>query len=417
MKENYSQTKNIISIGIIFVSICLIIVCISHYFVRKGDYRIWNSFYGLEKNSVDVVFLGSSMIGCALDPYQLSEETGLTCVNMGVSGSTYSVREAFLNEILKTQDIKLLIVETWRYTQWPEMDINNAMYSIGGMRFSKNKLDLILNIPLLSDKYDRFELLFPFFAFHGRWNELSSDDAIPLDVFKADYTWWNDGGHLWIDSQPEIEVNPGTVQELAEVQKKYLDDIINAARENDIEILFFNPQNPDIHHDDYERLNAINDYLTECGVPFIEGNDEAELVAWTDTRVDFCDTHHTSLSGTYKVTGYVADYINNHYNIEGAFTPERDEYVEYVSDLGNRLREEIRPEYYLMLALNDVFNVYVCKNESNINEDNTEYMLLNFDNNMSEEMLKQYFDEKSDYCFRIVIEDKYTGEIVDVREF
>ena len=417
MMKNNSKIKNIISIIIIFASVCLIIACISRFFVRKDDYCIWNSFYGLEKNSVDVVFLGSSMIGCALDPYQLSEETGLTCVNMGVSGSTYSVREAFLNEILKTQDIKLLIVETWRYTQWPEMDIDNALYSIGGMRFSKNKLDLILDIPLLSDKYDRFELLFPFFAFHGRWNELSSNDKTPLNDFKAEYSWWNDGGHLWINPQPEIEENPGTRQELTDIQAKYLNDIITGARDNDIEILFFNPQNPDIHHDDYERLNAINDYLREYGVPYIEGNNEADLVAWTDTRVDFCDTHHTSLSGTYKVTRYVADYINKHYNIERTFTPEREEYVEYVLDLGNRLREESRPEYYLMLALNDVFNVYVCKNESNINEDNTGYMLLNFDNNMSEDMLKQYFEGNYDYCFRIVIEDKYTGEIVDVREF
>ena len=49
-----SIIKNVISVSVIFLASIVIIGCITRIFVRKEDYCIWNSFYGIEENSVDV---------------------------------------------------------------------------------------------------------------------------------------------------------------------------------------------------------------------------------------------------------------------------------------------------------------------------------------------------------------------------
>ena len=148
---------------------------------------------------------------------------------------------------------------------------------------------------------------------HNRWNDLSEADFAPIDEIRAYYDLWNDGGHLHIEAQPEIMENSGSIIELSATQMEYLDEIIDLAAENGVEILFVNPQNPEFDEEMYGRINAVNAYLESRGVPYIEGNMEEALIKMTDTAVDFCDYHHTSLSGTYKFTKYLSEYINDNY--------------------------------------------------------------------------------------------------------
>lgn len=330
MKKN--EWIRVISLILI---LCIVTVFLSKIFVRKKDIVIWNDFYAQDEDSIDIVVIGSSLLACAIDPYQLSKDTGCTTFNFAIPAQSSTVHAAMIREIMKTQHPKLIIIESYRYTGTGRMNVDEAIYSISGMKPSLNKYSLIVSLPVHGGRFNRMEVLIPLLANHSRWESLTAQDFKPLSSNRSKMEWWKAGYKLGSVQVDEFTPGINEVTRMDDLLYKCLLNTVSSARENEVTILFFNPPNPELKEENYGSFNAMYQYLDEQGVDWVECNYDDAFVRTMDTSQDYCDYHHVNILGAEKTTEYLADYINSHYDFEGQFDESMTQYQDYL-----RYREE-----------------------------------------------------------------------------
>ena len=72
---------------------------------------IINGFYEEEKNSIDVIFIGSSNCFCTVNPLILYEKYGITAYDFASSSQPMNISLLYLKEALKTQNPKVVALE------------------------------------------------------------------------------------------------------------------------------------------------------------------------------------------------------------------------------------------------------------------------------------------------------------------
>lgn len=385
-------------------------------FRRKSDGQTMRQFYAQPENSIDVIIMGSSLNAGAINTYCLGAETGTSVFNLSVSAQTTPVREYYLKEVLKTQKPKLIIMETYRYIAQPEMSVEEINYSAAGMRPSINKFQFLWNVPICEDGGERMELFVPLFAYHNRWAELTEEDWKGQGQVRYKYKRGDTSDHAAVVPQQPCMKPVKEIGSISEAQKEYLERIIQLAEENHIKLLFFNPPNAGTNEGNYKVYNALYEYLDSQGIDWLDCNYEREMMDKIDTSVDFVDSYHVNMSGGYKTTEFLADYINSHYELNGQFTRQSVEYREYFQAKCEELRTVENPIIYL-LYLCDAD--YICYFD--VSEDYTDETALKLISGIPHEKLTKemtgYFKKTGDCYFKAVVTDKVSGEIVDVVSF
>ena len=166
----------------------LLLFCIILYSINKvlrvknadGSYQTY-MFYKQPKNSIDVLFLGSSRVHCDIDPAILYKEYGISSYNFSSGLQTLLFSYVRLKEALKTQRPKLIVLEgsmlssdVFFYSDY------NFLGSILGIRFSLDKINLIkLQIP--RNRWNEF--FNPFHIYHNRYQDLSISDFVKSDYY------------------------------------------------------------------------------------------------------------------------------------------------------------------------------------------------------------------------------------------
>lgn len=319
----------------LIVIIAVLTIALSGVFERKGSLNVWNDFYAQEKDSLDVVIIGSSLIACAVDPYALSAKTGLTTFNMGIPAEPVSVHAAQIHEIAKKQKPDLIIIETFRYVGSSRSDVDAVTFCLAGMKPSFTKFYTIAGLPIDEGRYNRLEILVPLLAHHSRWESLEANDFKPLESNIDECQWWNDWYKERVYQAEEFTPGIEDVSAMDPLLKRNLDSTIAMARENDVKLLFFNPPNPELKEEQYAAYNAMYQYLDEQGIDWLECNYYPEFISTIDTNADYCDYHHVNKSGMIKTTDFLAEYINNNYDFEGQFSEDLPQYKIYLETVNN----------------------------------------------------------------------------------
>lgn len=102
------------------------------------------SFYELQDNSAEVVFFGASIISAAMDPFQLYEEQGISSYNLGVMSQPMIGTYYWFKEALKTQNMKLAVIEIKSAGRSSEKAEEKARKSYDYMKWGKNKIQYAL---------------------------------------------------------------------------------------------------------------------------------------------------------------------------------------------------------------------------------------------------------------------------------
>ena len=103
------------------------------------------SFYELQDNSAEVVFFGASIISAAMDPFQLYEEQGISSYNLGVMSQPMIGTYYWFKEALKTQNMKLAVIEIKSAGRSSEKAEEKARKSYDYMKWGKNKIQYALD--------------------------------------------------------------------------------------------------------------------------------------------------------------------------------------------------------------------------------------------------------------------------------
>lgn len=311
------------------VVFCLLVLVITYYLTglftpkwldKWEASKVEDSFYRLEENSIDVIFMGSSCASAAIDPYQLYEEQGisaycLTCNQQPVLGSYF-----WLKEVLKTQRPKVVAFEVVGIGMRTEKVEKIARRSYDHMRWSLNKIQYALAYQATGEMLSPIlSYMFPLYMYHDRWNALTYDD---YDFMHGDRQTLTRGftpiSIVYGDTNPDIDYQGLVLDESKEGEyiasnEKYLVKIMDLCKKEGIELLLYKSIDSSWKTAAHNRVQQLAD---ENGVTFLDMN-LPEIVAETgvDYRTDAYDYRHLNIRGAQKTTVYMGNYMKTHYDL------------------------------------------------------------------------------------------------------
>ena len=302
--------KNLIKDTIfIIIFIILLIIC-SNIFVLKGNGygSDVTSFYNVEKNSLDIMFFGSSHSYSTFNPTVIEEQTGLKSYNFATQQQPIQITYHYMIEALKYQKPKYFVLESHMLTiDQDYAEEGTVRDALDKMRMSKNKIEAI-NVSV-ENKDDRATYYLNIIKYHSRYNSLTKTD-IKEGILQEGI---DNDGFISLDSVPEITVDnkkilkQDTKKEIYYKNVEYLNKIIALAEENNIElILVKTPCQMD--EERQSKVNWLVDYTAEREIAFIDYNRMSKELKLEEG--DFYDTGHVSGTGAEKVSTNFSNYIN-----------------------------------------------------------------------------------------------------------
>ncbi|SDB65397.1 hypothetical protein [Butyrivibrio sp. INlla16] len=363
---------------VLFSLIACFVISIVNYVITPKKYfeDLWpttstyKGFYKMDKDTVDVVFLGSSHAAAAFNPQVIYDKYGITSYNLACEQQNLVVSYYWLKEALKYQKPSAVVVETnMLYTFDPTESLNTSesftRMAMDAMKWSDVKWEAIHDICRLDPKQTVNSYIFRNVRFHNRWMELSENDFEFLSLENhyelKGFSALSKRGDSTTDYEPILISNYEAYAEPEPVMVNYLDKIVELCKDNEINLIL--TKTPSTGWDE-NRHNAVQEYASENGVEFCDFN---EYIAYTDSEFDWAkdmnDDWHTNIWGAKRVSKYIAKLLQDDYGVEGAvydsqWADTREYYEQVVEDckianikdIDEYLEKIDKPRYTVLVA-------------------------------------------------------------------
>lgn len=294
--------KNLIK-DLIFITIFLFLLNIcTNILVLKGNTYGSDviSFYNQKKNSLDIVFFGSSHSYTTFSPDIIENATGLKSYNFATQQQPIYITYHYMLETLKTQKPKYFVLETKMLAVDDEFATEGVTRdAVDKMRTSINKINTI-NLSV-KEKEDRVSYYLNIIKYHTRYNELTKTDIKTGLTQKG----IDNKGFKNLESNNDITINNEKILEITEKENisnknfKYLKKMIKLAKENNIELILV--KSPcQLTEQDQKKYNWIEDYAKKNEIYYVNYNTQTEQLNLK--RGDYYDIGHLSYEGAKKVT-------------------------------------------------------------------------------------------------------------------
>lgn len=298
-----------------------------------GDYySSVDTFYELDEDLVDVMFLGSSRCYCTINNSHLWKEFGIASFSLSISGQDIVSSYHSLVEGLKTQTPDVVCLELYG-TLFDGYGVESNLFrNTLPFNLSLNSLKLVKEIGGDSMK----DLLVKWPIIHTRYKELKKGDFVdnPLYIgYKCEFASQEVGTICQYDGDEMISIE--------ERQEYWLKQIIRLTQDRNINlVLFVSPAT--ISEYDMKKLNYVEKLAEENGVEVVNTVKMVDELG-LNSATDFLDWAHINYSGSLKVTQYFGELLSEEY----AVPDRRNEkgYDLWIEDL--RVREHEVHNYLL----------------------------------------------------------------------
>ena len=301
--------------------ICFLVILVlafgiwNHVFkVKYGDgiYDV-TKFYELDRNTVDVLFLGSSHAFEDFNTGVLWDEYGMSSFVLAGSIQPLWNTYYYLKEALKTQRPKLIVLEGYCTVFSSEyIDDSRIIKNNYGLHWSMDKIES-LRVSAPEDRWTEFFLEYS--QYHTRYKELSRADFFPNQGNPLFVDWKGFGCNMVTTPLESIDVRGITDNaDMFPKQEKYYRAILDLAIEEGIPIMVVISPYAGISEGEQRIFNRAKEIATEKGVPFINYNlliDEIGI----DYSTDASDGSHLNYRGNQKFTKYFGNFLSEQYDI------------------------------------------------------------------------------------------------------
>lgn len=278
------------------------------YMPDRRDYgATWNMYRKEKEDSVDLMFVGSSMAYCDIIPARIYENTSHTTYVLSAPYMMPDTAYYYIKEALRTQSPKVIMLEATSFF----FTINEADYykvNIGYMPYSLNRLEATL---FAAPDNEKLGLLFPLFNYHERWEKYTLKEHISprpdaVSDIMAGYTYLG-------TAEPQTERFEREflcTEEEYENNISYLDKIKRLCDKKGIELELFIV--PACEYVSSELTEALREAAGETKV--VNFNDFFDEMGF-DPKVDFFDKRHVNFAGALKFSDYLSEYIESNYEL------------------------------------------------------------------------------------------------------
>ncbi len=225
-------------------------------------------------NSIDVVFLGDSLIYNSISPMYIWGEHGYATFDAAVPAMTTEEAYYYSKIIVKSQKPKLVLFEG----DVMYRDMHNIQ------RYKYKVLDMKKAVPLLT--------------FHNNWKQLFKKDWVnPYKGFK--YSSKVDGP----DRKRNLEKTDKKTA-IDELNLYYFDKMMKLYKEHDIDVMFI--ESPTIYWD-YEDHNGVAEIAEKYDMDILNLNVVDLGLEWDKETKD--KGVHMNYLGARKVSHYMGNYL------------------------------------------------------------------------------------------------------------
>ena len=325
-----NRTKMLLTFWLRLVCFLLILVWILgatvYVLVPKYDYGICpiTTFYTQEKDSIDVLVLGTSCAYAGVNTNVLWEEYGIAAYNLCGAEQPYWVTYHYLKEALKTQKPKLILLDAKASIYQDDYSKRGrTILSTYGIRDFRARLEAVMAC-VGPEKFLDFALVFS--ELHSYYKEVKAENFIYPPTNGGRGPNWK--GYIEMDVTEQHEkpslVWTSTQKKINPRQEEYFRKTLELAKAHDIPVMLVGFPNPD-YENDHMYYNTLWAVAEEYGVGGINYNDP-DLRLTLKYSSDFADWQHLNVKGSVTFSRRLGQDLVGYFNL-----PDRRSDAAYAS--------------------------------------------------------------------------------------
>lgn len=360
----------------ILLSILLYITQIllsKHYFnVDWPETSTCQNFYKMERDSIDVLFLGSSHCVSAFSPQEIYDNYGLRSFNLGGGQQSVLVSYFWLKEALRHQHPKAVILDTYMCFPFNMAEPLNSSeaavrLAVDPMKWSSIKVEAVSAICKHDESQEASSYYNPLIRFHNRWSDLG----------ETDFTFSEMGAHLEMKGysllanrcgneayQPFEAGNAGEAADMVPLMKEYLDKIVELCKKKGIALILVKTPSTSANVD---RYNCVSAYAQAHQIEYYDFN---EVSLYNEMgyqfSVDNHDRGHINYWGAQKISAKIAQILTgDRYQVPAIYDEQwetsrsfytavvRNAQLRYITDIVEYLEAIRQSTYTIFIAAMD----------------------------------------------------------------
>ena len=305
--EKKARRKKLAGFGVRLVCFAVITVLLLTYvnyvFTPKHDYGICSmvTYYGQEKDTIDVLTIGTSLAYAGINTNVLWKEYGIAAYNLCSAEQPFWVSYYLLKEALKTQHPQLILLDAKPsiYTR-DYSKRGRTILSTFGIRGIENRIGAIMACVETAKDAESYILGLP--EVHSNYKKLELSDF----VFPPDNGGRGDSWKGYIESdvtekheKPSVIWN-STKRNMNDREEEYARKIFELAKEEGINLVLIGLPNPD-YANDHMYYNALWQVAAEYGIDGVNYNDP-NIRFGLRYSSDFADWQHLNVKGSITFT-------------------------------------------------------------------------------------------------------------------
>lgn len=271
----------------------------------------YHHFYEMEKDSVDVLFLGPSIVVNAFSPQQLYDEYGIRSYNLGNARQDMLLSYYWLKEALNYQTPKVVVIDSLFLFHRSIEGLIRAC--LDPMKLSPAKLEAARDLSRL-DGHSFLSYIFPNIRFHSRWSSLSAYDYLADNNLHSElkgyfplYEYDNAPVTKFVPTDPEFS-EVADNEDLTE----YLAKIAELCNENGIKLIVTSLPDNEMHDGIHNFITRLSNELDFDYLNLTEAR-HIEALAAEPPREKIA--MHQNLWGSIKTTRYIGRILSEEYSV------------------------------------------------------------------------------------------------------
>ncbi len=318
------RVRYLLKVLFAIISFVLIFCFLQPFFVPKFIKKnaettvLINEYFHLDKNCIDVLFLGSSQMFRTVDSTRLNDKYHINACNFGASGQTMSITPYYFDEAIKTQSPKLIAVEVGCiFIKSSELTEKEIAWNYASTPLTDEKISSLEQT--LGNKIKAYEHAFlPLLIYHDRWRTLG-ENGKPESQYDIDYVLnpekYNSlypRGFVYSDTVNKVSYDfnstDTTLKSIPNESKAAIEYLSRECREKNIKLIFFKAPAPIWTRGECE---SVKKYLRKYNLDYLDLNEYSDVIS-IDDNTDFSDEKHLNTSGATKTTDYLAGILSKY---------------------------------------------------------------------------------------------------------
>ncbi len=320
MKKVY--IKRLLTIVSLIV-IPLVFVMTTQNRVDHNTLRI-QGFYQEERNSLDVVFIGSSHVYTGYAPGYAYGKFGYTSYNISVESNRLDFYQYQIKEVFSYQNPKLFVIDVSEGIREESDNEDDKAQFIATLRKYTDSMPLSMNKVELVNEFadkEKMSFFFPFIMYHGQLSNIGGvRSRVAQDLRGTAYLKGEvSTNHITNYSTLQDVSNDYSIGRISAQAENRLNKLLSYCRNIDAKVLFVifpHRITCDREYTEFINRNYMEQKILAAGFDIINFDrmlDELQL----NPESDYYDNEHLNAQGQKKMTEYFGALIMDKYQ----FTP------------------------------------------------------------------------------------------------